>query len=206
MPLCSTKMRERIGCGAASSNTVTYEKAFREAAHIVRIDKMHFHRFSSTPLGTSGDLVSGDARDEHIYYWCNNSFPSFAMQFIAAHLGVPIDRDSRQTSISAAAFGIKITSYPQFRVPRIKKSRRPPRQVDRDALRAPTSRARHGNERTFRDTRVALDKDGVITAIDSRHMMIVVPIRATTPRLRDLAQVFPGVYRFRNARIDFSRR
>jgi len=28
----------------------------------------------------------------------------------------------------------------------------------------------HGNERTFLDTRVALDKNGVITAIDSRHV------------------------------------
>ena len=28
----------------------------------------------------------------------------------------------------------------------------------------------HGNERTFFDTRVALDKNGVITAIDSRHV------------------------------------
>ena len=26
------------------------EKAFREAAYVVEIDRMHFHRFSSTPL------------------------------------------------------------------------------------------------------------------------------------------------------------
>ena len=37
----------------------------------------------------------------------------------------------------------------------------------------------HGNERTFRDTRVALDKNGVITAIVSRISTIAALIRAT---------------------------
>src|SRR5438132_7498263 len=45
------------------------EKAFREAAHIVRIDKMHFHRFSSTPLENNAVIGQWDAKDEHIYYW-----------------------------------------------------------------------------------------------------------------------------------------
>jgi len=62
----------------------------------------------------------------------------------------------------------------------------------------------HGNERTFRDTRVALDKDGVITAIDSRH----IDDCGAYPRYEPLgcviwSQVFCGVYRFKNARIDF---
>src|SRR5437667_11348218 len=64
----------------------------------------------------------------------------------------------------------------------------------------------HGNERTFRDTRVALDKNGVITAITSRH----IDDCGAYPRYEPLgcviwAQVFPGVYRFRNARIGFSK-
>jgi 2-furoyl-CoA dehydrogenase large subunit len=63
----------------------------------------------------------------------------------------------------------------------------------------------HGNERTFRDTRVALDRDGVITAITSRH----IDDCGAYPRYEPLgcviwAQVFPGCYRFRNARIDFT--
>jgi 2-furoyl-CoA dehydrogenase large subunit len=63
----------------------------------------------------------------------------------------------------------------------------------------------HGNERTFSDTRVALDKDGVITAITSRHLDDC----GAYPRYEPLgcviwSQVFPGVYRFKNARIDFT--
>jgi len=38
----------------------------------------------------------------------------------------------------------------------------------------------HGNERTFRNTRVALDKDGVITAIDSNTTTTVAPSPVTS--------------------------
>src|SRR5512146_1340354 len=63
----------------------------------------------------------------------------------------------------------------------------------------------HGNGRTFLDTRVALDKNGVITAIESRH----IDDCGAYPRYEPLgcviwAQVFAGTYRFRNARIDFT--
>jgi CO/xanthine dehydrogenase Mo-binding subunit len=182
------------------------EKAFREAANIVRIDKLHFHRFSSTPLENNAVIAEWNPKDEHIYYWCNNSFPSFAMQFIAAHLGVPIDRIRVQTFDIGGSFGIKITSYPQMSVCALaskKAGGRPVKWIETRSEHNVSSA--HGNERTFRDTRVALDKDGVITAIDSRH----IDDCGAYPRYEPLgcviwAQVFPGVYRFRNARIDFS--
>jgi CO/xanthine dehydrogenase Mo-binding subunit len=182
------------------------EKAFREAAHVVRIDKMHFHRFSSTPLENNAVISQWDPRDEHIYYWCNNSFPSFAMQFIAAHLGVPIDRIRVQTFDIGGSFGIKITNYPQMSVCALASKKAGGRPVKWIETRSEHNiSSAHGNERTFRDTRVALDKDGVITAIDSRH----IDDCGAYPRYEPLgcviwAQVFPGVYRFRNARIDFS--
>src|SRR5207247_987128 len=63
----------------------------------------------------------------------------------------------------------------------------------------------HGNEPTFRDTRVEMDRNGVITAIGSRH----IDDCGAYPRYEPLgcviwSQVVPGVYRFKNARIDFS--
>src|SRR6202521_3337272 len=68
------------------------EQAFRDAAYVVEIDRMHFHRFSSTPLENNVVIAQWDPKDEHIHYWCNNSFPSFAIQFLAAHLQVQIER------------------------------------------------------------------------------------------------------------------
>ena len=182
------------------------EKAFKEAAFVVSIDRMHFHRFSSTPLENNVVIGEWDPKDERIYYECNNSFPSFAIQFLAAHLGVHIDRIRVETSDIGGSFGIKITSYPQMAVCALasrKAGGRPVKWVETRSEHMTSSA--HGNERTFRDTKVALDKNGVITAIVSRH----IDDCGAYPRYEPLgcviwSQVFPGVYRFKNARIDFS--
>lgn len=182
------------------------EHAFQDAAHVVSIDKMHFHRFSSTPLENNVVLAEWDAKDDRIYFSCNNSFPSFAIQFLAAHLNVHIDRIRVETSDIGGSFGIKITSYPQMAVCALaskKAGGRPVKWVETRSEHMTSSA--HGNERTFRDTRVALDPNGVITAIVSRH----IDDCGAYPRYEPLgcviwSQVFAGVYRFKNARIDFT--
>ena len=181
------------------------DKAFKDAAYVVNIDHMHFHRFSSTPLENNVVIGQWDPKDERIYYSCNNSFPSFAIQFLAAHLQVHIDRIRVQTADIGGSFGIKITSYPQMAVCALaskKAGGRPVKWVETRSEHMISSA--HGNERTFRDTRVALDKNGVITAVVSRH----IDDCGAYPRYEPLgcviwSQVFPGVYRFKNARIDF---
>ncbi len=202
-------LHEDAGTNKVWSGVFEYgdvEQAFREAASIVEIDRMHFHRFSITPLENNVVIAQWDAKDERIYYWCNNSFPSFAIQFLAAHLGVHIDRIRVQTFDIGGSFGIKITSYPQMAVCALaskKAGGRPIKWVETRSEHMTSSA--HGNERTFRHTRVALDRDGVITAITSRH----IDDCGAYPRYEPLgcviwSQVFPGVYRFRNARIEFS--
>jgi CO/xanthine dehydrogenase Mo-binding subunit len=182
------------------------DTAFREAAYVVNIDRMHFHRFSSTPLENNVVIAQWNPKDDRIYYECNNSFPSFAIQFLSAHLGVHIDRIRVETSDIGGSFGIKITSYPQMAVCALaskKAGGRPVKWVETRTEHITSSA--HGNERTFRDTRVALDKNGVITALASRH----IDDCGAYPRYEPLgcviwSQVFPGVYRFKNARIDFT--
>ena len=182
------------------------DQAFREAAYVVNIDRMHFHRFSSTPLENNVVIARWNPKDDRIYYECNNSFPSFAIQFLSAHLGVHIDRIRVETSDIGGSFGIKITSYPQMAVCALaskKAGGRPVKWVETRTEHITSSA--HGNERTFRDTRVALDKNGVITALVSRH----IDDCGAYPRYEPLgcviwSQVFPGVYRFKNARIDFT--
>lgn len=180
--------------------------AFRDAAYLVNIDRLHFHRFSSTPLENNVVIAQWDAKDGHIYYSCNNSFPSFAMQFLAAHLNIHIDKIRVQTADIGGSFGIKITSYPQMAVCALasqKAGGRPIKWVETRSEHMTSSA--HGNERTFADTRVALDKDGVITAIRSRHLDDC----GAYPRYEPLgcviwSQVVPGVYRVKNLHIDFT--
>ena len=183
------------------------ERAFKEAAYVVDIDRLHFHRFSSTPLENNVVIAEWNPKDDRIYYWCNNSFPSFAIQFLAAHLNIHIDKIRVQTFDIGGSFGIKITSYPQMAVcvlPLKKAGGRPVKLVGVKRVSEHMVSSAHGNERTFRNTRVALDKNGVITAIDSRH----IDDCGAYPRYEPLgcviwSQVFCGVYRFKNARIDF---
>lgn len=181
------------------------EKAFADAAYVVNISKMHFHRFSSTPLENNVVIARWNPKDDNIYYSCNNTFPSFAIQFLAPHLGVPIDRIRVETFDIGGGFGIKITSYPQMAVCALASKKcggHPVKWVETRTEHMLASA--HGNERTFVDTRVALDKNGVVTAIDSKH----IDDCGAYPRYEPLgcviwSQVFPGVYRFKNARIDF---
>ena len=133
----------------------------------------HTHADPKIRAVVENNVVIGqwDSKDDRIYYWCNNSFPSFAIQFLAAHLNIHIDRIRVQTFDIGGSFGIKITSYPQMAVCALaskKAGGRPIKWVETRSEHMTASA--HGNERTFRDTRVALDKDGIITAITSRHI------------------------------------
>src|SRR5919201_142613 len=181
------------------------DRAFSDAANVVEIDRLPFHRFSSTPLENNVIIAQWDTKDGRLYYWCNNSCPSFATQFLAPHLGIHIDQIRVQTFDIGGSFGIKITNYPQMAVCAFasRKCGRPVKWVESRSEHMLASA--HGNERTFLDTRVALDKAGVITAIESRHLDDC----GAYPRYEPLgcviwSQVFPGVYRFKNARIEFS--
>src|SRR6201997_272527 len=180
------------------------EKAFKQAAHVVHIGRLHFHRFSSTPLECNVIIATWDPRSGDIEYHCNNTFPSFASQFLSPALGVRIDQIHMKSFVIGGVFGIKITSYPYMAVCALASRKAGGRAVKWVETRIEHMQASaHGNERTFLDTRVALDKNGVILAIDSTH----VDDCGAFPRYEPLgcviwAQVLPATYRVKNIRID----
>jgi 2-furoyl-CoA dehydrogenase large subunit len=92
------------------------EKSFREAAHVVSIDHLHCHRFSSTPLENNAIIAHWDNKEERLYFWCNNSFPTFGIQFLAPALGLRIDQIRVVTHDIGGSFGIKITNYPYMAI------------------------------------------------------------------------------------------
>jgi CO/xanthine dehydrogenase Mo-binding subunit len=181
------------------------DKAFAEAAYVVHIDRMHFHRFSSTPLETNAVVATWDAKDDSIEFHSNNTFPAFAIQFLAPHLGVHIDKIRASSYDIGGSFGIKITNYPYMALAALASRKAGGRPVKWSETRSEhLMGSAHGNERTFLDTRVALDRDGVITAIASTH----IDDCGAYPRYEPLgciiwAQVLPGCYRLRNFRLDF---
>ena len=182
------------------------DKAFAEAAHVIHIDHLHMHRFSSTPLENNAVIAQWDDNDERLYFWSNNSFPTIGIQLLAPALHLRMDQVRVQTHDIGGSFGIKITNYPQMAVCALasRKANGAPIKWSETRTEHMTSSA-HGNERTFRDTRVALDRNGVILAVDSRH----IDDCGAYPRYEPLgcviwSQVTPATYRLRNLRIDFT--
>ncbi len=182
------------------------DKAFQEALHIVHIGRLHFHRFSSTPLENNVVVGQWNIKEKRIQYFSNQQFPAFAAQFLSPALGVRIDQIGMRSIDIGGGFGIKITSYPYMALCALASRKTGGRPVKWTETRTEHMLASaHGNERTFYDTRVALDANGVITAIESRH----IDDCGAYPRYEPLgciiwAQVLPGVYRLKNIRIDFS--
>lgn len=182
------------------------DQALQKAAHVVHIDRLHFHRFSSTPLENNAIIAIWDSRADRIEYRSNNAFPSFAAQFLSVALGVRIDQIHMRSYDIGGSFGIKITNYPYMALCALASRKAGGRAVKWTETRTEHMQASaHGNERTFLDTRVALDKNGVITAIDSRH----VDDCGAFPRYEPLgcviwAQVLPGTYRVKNLRIEMN--
>jgi CO/xanthine dehydrogenase Mo-binding subunit len=182
------------------------DAAFRKAAYTVYIPRLHFHRYSSTPLETNALIAEWNEADKCIEYWANNSFPAFAAQFLSPALGIGVDRIHIRSHDIGGGFGIKITSYPYMAAAALASRKLGGRPVKWIETRTEHMQASaHGNERTFLDTRVALDKNGVIQAIESRH----IDDCGAFPRYEPLgciiwAQVLPGAYRLRNCRIHFS--
>jgi 2-furoyl-CoA dehydrogenase large subunit len=182
------------------------DEAFAKAAHVVHIDRMHFHRFSSTPLENNAVISHWILKEDRINFWSNNSFPAFAVQFLSPALGVRIDQLRMQSLDIGGGFGIKVTNYPYMAICALASRKMGGKPVKWTETRTEHMLASaHGNERTFLDTRVALDKDGVITAIESQH----IDDCGAYPRYEPLgciiwAQVLPGAYRIKNMRIDFS--
>jgi CO/xanthine dehydrogenase Mo-binding subunit len=182
------------------------DQAFAEAAHLIHIDHLHVHRFSSTPLENNAVIAQWDDSDERLYFWSNNSFPTIGIQLLAPALHLRMDQVRVQTHDIGGSFGIKITNYPQMAVCALasRKANGAPIKWSETRSEHMVSSA-HGNERTFRDTRVALDKDGVILGVDSRH----IDDCGAYPRYEPLgcviwSQVTPATYRLKNLRIDFT--
>ncbi len=181
------------------------EQAFAEAAHVVRIGPLHFHRYSSTPLENNACIAEW-TRQGTVEFLCNNSFPGFAQQLLAPGLRLPVEKVHIRAYDVGGSFGNKIWNYVYMALAALASKKAGGLRVKWSETRSEHLLASgHGNERSYFDTEVALDKDGVITAIKSRH----VDDCGAYTRYEPLgcviwSQVLPATYKLRNMRIDFS--
>ncbi|MEJ8569777.1 xanthine dehydrogenase family protein molybdopterin-binding subunit [Elongatibacter sediminis] len=204
----STILHEEMGTNRTFNDVWEYgdvDQAFTDAAHVVKIDRLHCHRFSAAPLEANACVAEWTRQDE-LHLNCNNSFAGFAVQLLAPGLRLPVENIHISTRDVGGSFGIKIGNYPYYALAALASRKAGWRKVKWHETRSEhLLSAGHSNERTYRDTEVALDKDGVITAIRSRH----IDDCGAYPRYEPLGcviwtQVLPATFKVRNMRIEFN--
>ncbi len=182
-----------------------YDAALAEADRVVRIERLHFHRFSSTPLECAGALVEYERATGQWTLHCNHQMPGIGAIWMAPALRVGTDKLRFVTHDIGGGFGNKITLHPYF-VALCLLSRKLNRPVQWTEWRTDQHMANtHGNERVFVDVEVPVRSDG--TMLGYRVRMI--DDAGAYPRYEPLgciiwSQVTPGCYRWRNIRVDFT--
>src|SRR4249919_3854648 len=181
------------------------DAALAEADHVVKIDKLHFHRFSSTPLECAGALVEYDKGTSEWTLHCNHQMPGVGAIWMAPALRVGIDKLRFVTQDIGGGFGNKICLHPQYVVLCLL-ARKLGRPVQWTEWRTDQHTANaHGNERWFLDVEVGVMADGTMTGFKVKALDDC----GAFPRYEPLgciiwAQVTPGLYAWRNIRVDFT--
>lgn len=179
------------------------DKAFAEAAHVVDIGRLHFHRFASTPIETSAAVVTWSPRGE-IEVINNNGLPGVTAQMLAAYLNVSTEALRMKSEDVGGNFGTKTVNHSYIGLTAVASQAAGGRTVKWVETRSDNLASFHGGERTFLDTKVALDANGTITAVQSTHLDDAgAYLRYEPLGCAIWSQVYPAMYRLRNLRIDF---
>jgi CO/xanthine dehydrogenase Mo-binding subunit len=182
-----------------------YDSALAEADAVVRIERLHFDRFSSTPLETSGALVEYNRGTGQWTLHANNQFPGFAIIMMAPALRTGVEKLRFVSQDIGGGFGNKICTHVQL-VALCLLARKLRRPVKWTEWRTDQHQANsHGNERVFLDVEVPVRADGTMLGLKAR----MIDDCGAWTRYEPLgciiwSQVTPGVYRWRNIRVDFT--
>jgi len=179
--------------------------ALENADHVIKIDRLHFHRFSSTPLECNGAVVDWNEGSGMVTVESNYQMPMFAAMVIGPTLGVPINKFSFSSRDIGGAFGNKIGFYPQIAALALlsRKAGRPAKWTEYRTEHMLS--AGHGNERTFLDIEVPVMADGTILGFkvrafdDAGAYLHYEPLGAVI-----WSQVVPGCYKVKHVSVDYT--
>ncbi len=197
-------VHEEIGTNIMAHVKYDYgniEKAIDQADKVFRT-KIHFHRFSSTPLETNAVVADFDPKEGSLTVWCNNQEPSFMLPQFNSALRLPYDKMRFITMDIGGGFGCKIINYAYVILISLAsmKVQRPVSWLESrtEHLHA----GNHGAERLF-VVEAPVKIDGTIlglkiTSIDDDGAFA----RHEPAGLTVWAQVVPGAYKIRNISND----
>ncbi|HUK44233.1 MAG TPA: xanthine dehydrogenase family protein molybdopterin-binding subunit [Gaiellaceae bacterium] len=183
----------------------SWEDAVSEADRIVKIPELHFDRFNSTPLECDGALVEYNQGTGQWTIYCNNQFPGFAAIMMGPAIRCGLDKLRFVTQDIGGGFGNKITSHPQL-VAICLLARKLNRAIQWTEWRTEFHMTMsHGNERWFSETEVAVSNDGTLLGFRTKALDDAGAFTRYEPLGGVIwAQVTPGMYRWKNIRLDFT--
>jgi CO/xanthine dehydrogenase Mo-binding subunit len=201
-------LHEEIGHNVAWNGNFSYEDidwALENANHVVKIERLHFHRFSSTPLETFGAVVNWDPGTDMVEIRSNNQMPMFGSMMLSPTLRCGVDQLFWHSQDIGGGFGIKIVSYPQIGALALlsRKAGRPVKWSETRSEHMLSSG--HGSERTFLDLEAAVMADGTILGFrcrpfdDAGAYLHYEPLGAVI-----WAQVLTSCYRFKHLTVDYT--
>ena len=168
-----TVMHDEAGSNVVWSGVFDWgdwEAAKAEADQIVKIDELHFHRFSSTPLECSGALVEYERATGQWTLHCNHQMPGVGAIWMAPALRTGIDKLRFVTHDIGGGFGNKICLHPYY-VTLCLLARKLNRPVNWTEWRTDQHTANaHGNERWFHDVEVAVKDDGTMLGFNVKAL------------------------------------
>jgi 2-furoyl-CoA dehydrogenase large subunit len=181
------------------------EGARAEADHVITIDELHFDRFNSTPIELDGALVEYNRGTGQWTLFTNNQFPGFAIIMMGPALRVGMDKLRFVTQDIGGGFGNKITSHPQL-VACCLLSRKLNRPINWTEWRTEFHLTMsHGNERWFSDVEVFVKSDGELLGFSCKALDDAGAYLRYEPLGGVIwSQVTPGLYRWRNIKVDFT--
>ena len=204
----SPVIHEEIGSNESWSGVYDWgdvDGAFAEADHVVSIGELHFDRFNSTPLELDAALVEYNRGTGQWTIYCNNQFPGFAVIMMGPAIGVGLDKLRMVTQDIGGGFGNKITSHPQL-VACCLLARKLNRPVQWTETRTDFHQSMsHGNERWFQDVEVAVKANGEMLGFRCKALDDAGAYLRYEPLGGAIwVQVSPGMYRWRNIRVEYS--
>lgn len=141
------------------------DAALAQADYVIEVDELHFHRFSSTPLECSAITVAYDAGIDTFTVTGGCAMPQITTLMMAAAMRHPAEKIRIVSKDFGGSFGVKIGMYVPATAAALlaRKVGRPVRWTETRTEHH--WMGGHGNERWFRNVKLALRADGTVLGL-----------------------------------------
>jgi len=161
-------VHEQVGSNVAFESHYDWgdiDFALANADHVIEVDELHFHRFSSTPLECTAITVEYDAGVDTFTFTGGFATPQLATFNLVTALRHPANKLRIVSKDVGGSFGIKINNHIPATAAALA-ARRLGRPIRWTETRTEQHYAGgHGNERWFHNVRMAVQSDGTVLGL-----------------------------------------